>query len=62
MFITLYTQTTGTGLDDRLCRIAFKAEQVQIANELFNSGTPTFIRNVVTRNRFDITLKMEPTA
>lgn len=62
MFITLYTETTDTGPNDRLCRIAFKAEQVQITNELFNSGTPTFIRNVVTRNRFDITLKMEPAA
>lgn len=44
MFIFLDTETTGTGDDDRLCRIAFKTETGLIVNELFNPGKPISVK------------------
>jgi exodeoxyribonuclease X len=43
MFIFLDTETTGTDADDRLCQIAFKTENGQSTNELFNPGKPISI-------------------
>ncbi len=43
MFIFLDTETTGTGLDDRLCQIAFKPEDGLAVCELFNPGMPISI-------------------
>jgi DNA polymerase III epsilon subunit-like protein len=43
MFIFLYTETTGTNEDDRLCQIAFKTEAGLIVNELYNPGKPISI-------------------
>jgi exodeoxyribonuclease X len=43
VFIFLDTETTGTGPDDRLCQLAFKAGQGAIVNELFNPGKPISI-------------------
>lgn len=36
MFIYLDTETTGTGIKDRLCQIAFKTGDGLVVNELFN--------------------------
>jgi DNA polymerase III epsilon subunit-like protein len=38
MYIYLDTETTGTGPDDRLCQIAFKAEADDATCELINPG------------------------
>jgi exodeoxyribonuclease X len=38
MFIFLDTETTGTGADDRLCQIAFKADVGPAVCGLFNPG------------------------
>ncbi len=43
MFIFLDTETTGNGLADRLCQIAFKTEEGATVNELFNPGMPITI-------------------
>jgi DNA polymerase III epsilon subunit-like protein len=43
MYIYLDTETTGTGLDDRLCQIAFKADDGPAICELFNPGKPISI-------------------
>jgi DNA polymerase III epsilon subunit-like protein len=43
MFIFLDTETTGNGLDDRLCQIAFKPENGPAVCELFNPGKPISI-------------------
>ena len=43
MFIYLDTETTGTGLDDRLCQIAFKPENGPAVCDLFNPGKPISI-------------------
>ena len=43
MYIFLDTETTGTGADDRLCQIAFKTEQGEVVDELFNPGRPISI-------------------
>ena len=43
MLIFLDTETTGNGLDDRLCQIAFKPEGGQLICELFNPGIPISI-------------------
>jgi DNA polymerase III epsilon subunit-like protein len=43
MFIFLDTETTGNGLDDRLCQIAFKPENGPAVFELFNPGKPISI-------------------
>ena len=43
MFIFLDTETTGNGLVDRLCQIAFKTEEGAAVNELFNPGIPITI-------------------
>ena len=43
MFIFLDTETTGAGPSDRLCQIAFKAEEGTAVNELFNPGMPISI-------------------
>ena len=43
MFIFLDTETTGNGPADRLCQIAFKTEEGQTVNELFNPGMPISI-------------------
>lgn len=38
MLIYLDTETTGAGPTDKLCQLAFKTDQGQIENELFNPG------------------------
>ena len=43
MFIFLDTETTGTGPADRLCQIAFKTQEGEAVNELFNPGMPITI-------------------
>ena len=43
MFIFLDTETTGNEVDDRLCQIAFKAENEPAVNQLFNPGRPISI-------------------
>ena len=43
MFIFLDTETTGTGLDDRLCQIAFKPDNGPAVCDLFNPGKPISI-------------------
>ena len=43
MFIFLDTETTGNGPNDRLCQLAFKADEGVIVNELFNPGMPISI-------------------
>ena len=43
MFIFLDTETTGNGPADRLCQIAFKSEEGDAVNELFNPGMPITI-------------------
>jgi hypothetical protein len=62
MFIYLDTETTGNGPDDRLCQIAFKPENGPAVCEIFKPGKPIFIRKVVSRNRFGITMEKETTA
>jgi DNA polymerase III epsilon subunit-like protein len=43
MFIFIDTETTGNGLADRICQIAFKTEGGDAVNELFNPGMPITI-------------------
>jgi DNA polymerase III epsilon subunit-like protein len=43
MLIFLDTETTGNGPADRLCQVAFKTENGQAVNELFNPGMPITI-------------------
>jgi exodeoxyribonuclease X len=43
MFIFLDTETTGAGPEDRLCQIAFKAEDGKPIDALFNPGIPISI-------------------
>ena len=43
MYIYLDTETTGTGPDDRLCQIAFKADDGPAICDLFNPGKPISI-------------------
>jgi DNA polymerase III epsilon subunit-like protein len=43
MFIFLDTETTGAGPADRLCQIAFKTEEGNAVDELFNPGMPITI-------------------
>ena len=43
MFIFLDTETTGTGPADRICQIAFKTEDDDAVNELFNPDMPISI-------------------
>jgi len=43
MYIFLDTETTGTGPDDRLCQIAFKADDGPAICDLFNPGKPISI-------------------
>ena len=55
MFIFLDTETTGAGLDDRLCQIAFKSEDGPAVSGLFNPGKPISIDAMVVHH---ITEKM----
>lgn len=43
MFIFLDTETTGTENDDRLCQLAYKTEDGNVENGLFNPGKPISI-------------------
>jgi len=43
MFIFLDTETTGNGLSDRICQIAFKTGGGDAVDELFNPGMPITI-------------------
>ena len=55
MFIFLDTETTGNGLDDRLCQIAWKPEGGSVVCGLFNPGRPISIDAMVVHH---ITEKM----
>lgn len=43
MFIFLDTETTGTGIEDRICQLAYKTEDGKIVNELFKPDIPISI-------------------
>ena len=53
MFIFLDTETTGNGLDDRLCQIAFKPENGDAFSGLFNPGRPISIDAMVVHHITD---------
>jgi exodeoxyribonuclease X len=60
MFIFLDTETTGTGKDDRLCQIAFKAEAGLIVNELFNPGKPISVKAMSIHHITNEMVKAKP--
>ena len=55
MYIYLDTETTGTGPDDRLCQIAFKADDGPAICVLSNPGKPISIDAIAVHH---ITNKM----
>lgn len=46
MFIFLDTETTGSGIEDRLCQIAYKTSEGSIVDELFNPGMKISIKSM----------------
>ncbi len=43
MFIFLDTETTGTGIADRICQLAYKTDDGRLVNELFKPDIPISI-------------------
>lgn len=60
MYIFLDTETTGTGPDDRLCQIAFKAAGGPVVDELFNPGRPIAIEAMAVHHITDEMVAAKP--
>ena len=61
MFIFLDTETTGTGTEDRLCQIAFKAGEGRGLCELFDPGRPIAIEAMAVHHITNQMVKGKPT-
>ena len=61
MFIFLDTETTGTGPADRLCQIAFKTENGDAVNKLFNPGMPISIDAMTVHHITNEMVRDKPT-